>query len=118
MVGLEALEREFENGVDFIRLYDITMGYFGVKNPCDFVIYKYPLQFYLECKSTNENTYNLSKLTQYEDLLEHSRPNLGIRAGILLWFVEHKETYWIDIRHIEGLKKLGYKSINIKNLRS
>ena len=113
----EALIREYDNGVDFIRLYDITMGYAGIKNPCDFVASKQPVKFYIECKSTNENTYNLAKLTQYEDLLEHSRPDVGVRAGIILWFIEHKETYWVDIRHIEGLKKLNIKSVNIKALR-
>lgn len=115
----EALKKLYtEKWLDYIRLYDITMGYSGVKNPCDFVAFKKPIQFYIECKATNENTLNLTRITQYDDLVEHNNPFGGTKAGVIVWFTEHKETYWVDIEYIKNLKMLNYKSINIKNLRA
>ena len=113
----EALDLLRDYNVGYTRLYDVTMGYKGIKNPCDFIVYKKPTEFYVECKSSNENTVNFSRLTQYEDLLERSEID-GIRAGFFIWYVEHKETYWVDVKYVKKLKENNYKSINIKDLRN
>ena len=38
-------------GVSIDRLPDPMAGYAGIKNICDFIVYRYPLQYYIECKS-------------------------------------------------------------------
>lgn len=114
--GFEAIP-----GVSIDRLPDPMAGYAGVKNICDFIVFKSPTQYYIECKSCYGNTMSIhsndpkrkyGNITnnQWEGLLEKSKIP-GVRAGILVWFIDHDETYWIDIRLLQKHRDKGYKSI-------
>ena len=109
-------------GVSIDRLPDPMAGYAGVKNICDFIVYKYPYQVYIECKSCYGNTMSIhsndpkkkyGNITnnQWEGLLDKSKIQ-GVRAGILVWFIDHDETYWIDIRLLQKHRDAGHKSIS------
>lgn len=109
-------------GVSIDRLPDPMAGYAGVKNICDFMVYKYPLQYYIECKSCYGNTMSIhsndpkrkyGNITnnQWEGLLDKSKIK-GVKAGILVWFIDHDVTYWIDIRLLQKHRDAGYKSIS------
>jgi hypothetical protein len=109
-------------GVSIDRLPDPMAGYAGVKNICDFIVYKHPLQYYIECKSCYGNTMSIhsndpkkkyGNITnnQWEGLLEKSQIP-GVKAGILVWFIDHDETYWIDIRLLQRHRDAGHKSIS------
>jgi hypothetical protein len=109
-------------GVSIDRLPDPMAGYAGVKNICDYIVYKYPHQYYIECKSCYGNTFRIhsndpkkkyGNITnnQWEGLLEKSKIP-GVRAGILLWFIDHDTTYWLDIRLLQMHKDAGNKSIH------
>ena len=108
--------------VSIDRLPDPMAGYAGVKNICDYIVYQYPYQFYLECKSCYGNTMSIhsndpkkkyGNITnnQWEGLLEKSKIP-GVRAGILLWFIDHDVTYWLDIRLLQRWRDAGNKSIS------
>lgn len=108
-------------GVSIDRLPDPMAGYAGVKNICDFLVYKYPIQYYVECKScygnrlsihSNDPKKKYGNITnnQWEGLLEKSKIP-GVRAGILVWFIDHDKTYWLDIRLLERYRNEGNKSI-------
>ena len=99
--------------VSLERLPDQMSGYQGSKNVCDFTTYIYPFYYYLECKTTNENTFPLSALTQYDKLLERAG-RLGVRSGVILWFVKHDTVVYVPIKTFEKLKADGKKSVNIK----
>ena len=45
------------------RLYDSVSGYKSVSNISDFIAYRYPFCFYIECKSHEGNTFPFAKLT-------------------------------------------------------
>ena len=47
----EAFEKV--EGVSIDRLHDQTNGFRGSQNICDFIVYKYPHQYYIECKSVH-----------------------------------------------------------------
>jgi hypothetical protein len=107
--------------VSIDRLPDPMAGYAGVKNICDFIVYKQPRQYYIECKSCYGNTMSIhsnnpkkmyGNITnnQWEGLLEKSKIP-GVRAGILVWFIDHDVTYWIDIRLLQKHREAGHKSI-------
>jgi hypothetical protein len=109
-------------GVSIDRLPDPMAGYAGVKNICDFIVFKQPLQYYIECKSCYGNTLSIhsndpkkkyGNITnnQWEGLLEKSKIP-GVRAGILVWFIDWDETYWIDIRLLQKHRLAGHKSIS------
>lgn len=98
---------------DILRLIDSTNGYAKITNPCDFVGYVYPCVYYLECKSTQGNTFPFQRLTQLEKLSK-KRDIIGVNAGVIIWFIDHKKVCWVPIEEFIRLKEENYKSINVK----
>ena len=109
----EIIKRDFNKleQSKITRLYDPVGGYGGISNVCDFIAYKYPYSFYFEAKETQVNTFNLNKLSQYEDLLEYKEIK-GLFAGVLVWFSHKNIITWTSIETVEKLKGIGIKSIN------
>ena len=97
------------------RLYDTTFGYKSISQICDFIGYIEPNIFYLECKSTQGNTFAISKLTQYDKLKEKVGIQ-GVRTGVIIWFYDHSKVIYAPISTITTLIADGKKSINIKML--
>lgn len=113
------VKRDLEKveGVVIIRLYDPVGGYVNVKNLCDFILYRKPNMFCLECKSIKGNTLSYDNISQYDDLVKHSGYD-GVESGVLIWYIEHKEVYWVNAEYMRTQReKLNKKSINIKDLR-
>ena len=102
-------------GVSLDRLPDPMMGYKGIRNICDFIVYRIPYQFYVECKTVKGNTFPLGNITQnqWDGLLEKSKIS-GVKGIVLLWFSEHDTVVALSIEYLDGLRRSGYKSFNIK----
>lgn len=97
------------------RLYDSQSGYLSVKNISDFIMYKEPNIFYIECKSHKGNTFPLANLTQYDKLL--AKVGIpGVRAGVVLWLIERDVVVYLPISFITYLKSNDFKSFNVKML--
>jgi len=113
----EAFEKNPDISID--RLPDPTGGYLGVRNICDFIVYKYPFQLYLECKVQQGNTLNFeSRISdnQWNGLLEKSKIP-GVVAGVLVWFVDHDITTFVPIQELEMLRDgHGQKSLHVNHL--
>lgn len=109
-LGLEALE-----GSTVERFVDQQSGYKGSTNTSDFLMYLFPYAYYIECKTTMSNTYSIASLSQYDKLLS-KRGRKGVRAGVVLWYVNRDKVVYIPISTFEKAKKDGLKSINIKML--
>lgn len=93
------------------RLYDTTNGFKTIANISDFIGYKYPNIFYLECKSHLKNTFPLANLTQYEAL--KTKVGIpGVRAGVVLWFIDHDKIWYVPISTITKMIEDGKKSIH------
>lgn len=100
------------------RFYDPQGGYLGVANCCDFSVYRFPSKFYFECKARAGNTLNFKgdiTPTQWTGLLDRSY-NKGVYAGILVWFIDHDITAFVNIRTLDVARKHGYKSLNVKDI--
>jgi len=110
----EAFEKV--DGVSIDRLHDQTNGFAGSKNICDFIVYKKPYEYYIECKSVHGNTLPFSNITdrQWQGLLEKSQIE-GVFAGIICWWIDLDETWFIPIWVIEDAKREGAKSVNLKH---
>lgn len=102
------------NDVSVIRLIDPQNGFAGVRNICDFIMYRYPYQMFIECKSVHGNTLPFTNITknQWSGMLEQSKID-GCIAGVICWFVDHDKTVFIPIEHLEDLKNRGAKSVNV-----
>lgn len=105
--------------VSIDRLRDASKKLKGVDNPSDFIVYKKPHEIYVECKSHKGNTLPLSCIRdeQWDGLDDKSQIN-GVRAGVIIWFIDHDITVWIDIRELVCWRMLGYKSVNVKDLNN
>ena len=97
------------------RIYDIVSGKKTISNISDFIGFKMPNIFYLECKSTNENTFNFAKLTQYDKLAKKVGIP-GVRTGVIIWFVKHDRILYVPIKTITKMKEDGLKSVNIREI--
>lgn len=106
-----------------LRLFDPQGGQVGISNICDFVVYHYPHQFFIECKSCHGNTlsihtnnpkkkYGAISNTQWEGLLKESYVT-GIIAGVVVWFIDHDETLFLPIQVLQSMRDEGKKSVNI-----
>lgn len=99
-----------------LRLKDDTSHYFGAsKNPCDYVCHVGTKVFMIECKCCYGNTFNFHKLSQY-DLLITYKDVIGVKAGVMLWFIDHDTVMFVPIETIEQMKNDDCKSININKL--
>jgi recombination protein U len=114
----DTLQEQFEklDNLTITRLYDVTMGYYGVNNPCDFIIYRFPNILYLECKAVHGNTLNFKsdiKENQWDKLLEYSKVN-GVNAGIICWYIDWDITVFLPIEYLQYMLENSYKSFNVR----
>ena len=109
------IRKAFEEvpGVSVDRLHDQMTGYKVTSaNICDFIVYKKPYEYYIECKSVHGNTLPFSNITdnQWRGLLEKSKIE-GVKAGIMCWWIDKDVTRFIPIQLLQAEKNLGSKSI-------
>ena len=108
-----------EDGYYFWRLPDQTFGIPGDagSNPCDFFLYKYPDFYAIESKSTINDRFDFSLITQYQhDSLLKISAIEGCHGCVTILYVEHKRAFLLDIRDIKSLEDQGTKSLNIKKI--
>ena len=105
-------------GVSIDRLRDAPRKMKNVDNPSDFIVYKYPHEIYVECKSHKGNTLPFSCIReeQIKGMTEKAKIE-GVKAGVIVWFIDHDLTVWIPINEIVFWRDIGNKSINIKNIQ-
>lgn len=115
--------------VSIDRIPDQVTRYKGSSsNICDFVAYKYPNIFYLECKSVHGNTLSIHSIpkegkdgklhgfygdirdSQWDGLIEKSTIP-GVVAGIFCWWVDQDITLFIPIQLLQLMRENGGKSI-------
>ena len=97
------------------RIYDSVSGYKTISNVSDFIGYNYPNIYYLECKSHLGNTWNFSYFTQY-DKLKTKVGLKGVRAGVVLWMIDHDKVVYLPVSSVTKMMEDGKKSFNIKML--
>lgn len=104
-----------------VRLPDPVMGYLGYRNICDFIVYHYPYQYFIECKSVHGNTlsihsndpkkkYGLITNNQWEGMLKEGCKK-GVIAGVICWWIDRDVTKFIPIQTLQMLRSNGYKSV-------
>lgn len=97
-------------GVSIDRIPDQTMRYKGRKNVSDFIVFRRPREYYIECKTVHGNRLPFANITQFDALLEKS-DIFGVIPGVLCWWVDKDITRWIPIDELAYLKSLGNKSV-------
>lgn len=108
----EIIRKAFETlpDVSIDRIPDQTMRHKDRKNVSDFIVYKKPYQFYVECKTVHGNILPFANITQFDALLNKEKIP-GVRAGVICWWVEKDVTLWLPISWLDALRKAGMKSL-------
>lgn len=106
-----------ELGYSIDRIPDQMNGLYGSKNICDFICFRTPNLYYIESKSTYEDRFDFSLISdyQYENLLKKSKIQ-NVWGLIIVLYISHKRAFILDIRDIDKLIQSGQKSLNIKKL--
>ena len=103
--------------VSIDRLRDAPRKLKGVDNPSDFIVYKYPHEIYVECKSHKGNTLPFSCIREEQFLgLEEKFHIEGVLCGLMIWFIDKDITAWVSIDKVLEHKGRGNKSINVADL--
>ena len=110
--GIVRLAFEKVPDTEVVRFPDQMSGFYGSKNPCDFLVYHKPVLYAIECKATNKPSLPFANISEYQwsELLKMSKIS-GVVAGIMCWFVNADITLFIPIQFLETLKQNGAKSI-------
>jgi len=106
-----------ELGYSIDRIPDQMNGLYGSKNICDFICFHTPNLYYIESKSTYEDRFDFSLISdyQYENLLKKSKIQ-NVWGLIIVLYISYKRAFILDIRDIDKLIQSGQKSLNIKKL--
>lgn len=97
------------------RLIDAMAGYMGVKNVCDFICYKHPEIYLLDCKSSDANTIGFAEIRQYEEMLKYKDIE-GCNVGIVWWSIPNEAVIYVPVQTLEKIKSEGGKSFNYKKM--
>ena len=83
------------------RYKDDTAGFYGVSNPADYRIYKYPYTFLLELKTHKGKTLPVDRIrpNQIKGLAKAVQYR-GIFGGFIINFRELEETYFVPVAKV------------------
>ena len=96
-----------------LRIPDQQSGYIGTSsNVSDFIAFKSPYLYLIECKSTKGNTLPLSNLKQYERLLLY-KDLPYVKIGFIVWWIDKGVTAWVPLHSVTDIKKDNKKSIHV-----
>lgn len=116
-------EKEFKDSVPddcYLERYkDDTSGFYGVSNPGDFRLYKYPVLLILELKSHKGKSLPLSKIreNQLRGMLK-AVTYYGVYGGYLINFRDLEETYFLSAGYVLHFFQCGErKSIPVTYCR-
>ena len=114
-----------EEGYCFYRIKDHMTGFYGSDNPCDFIVYRYPYQCFLESKATWKDRFDLSMVTQNQrkGLLSYSEIN-GVYGVVAVLFASSQRMFIFNASDLFMLDQYGepvlknekIKSFNIKKI--
>lgn len=113
----EWLDRPHD-GYSLDRIKDQMTGFYGSKNICDFTLFKSPFMYYIESKSTWEDSFSFGQITetQYKGLLQKSKIN-HVYGLVIVLFTSYQRAF---VFHIEDIDKYtqdtGKKSLNIRKI--
>lgn len=83
------------------RYKDDTAGFYGVSNPADYRIYKYPYTFLLELKTHKGKSLPIDRIrpNQLKGLAKAVQYR-GIFGGFIINFRELEETYFVPVSKV------------------
>lgn len=119
--------QSFKNAdIPYVRLYDTTNGFSGIKNPCDFIVCDGKHMVMLELKVCHTTTFAMSNVTHYqtEELLKWDDQK-GVIAGLLICYYNESEPvqskiYFIRMivlsQYLQEMKRKSIRVLDAQNI--
>ena len=116
----EKLFREQVEALGDVYCYRILdySNFMGISNPCDTLAYCYPYMFMIEMKTTETPSLPFKNISNYQlkSLLAGNKI-YGVKAGFLIWWVNHDTTKWVPpeviVEHEKKSLRYDYKDNRI-----
>lgn len=101
----KTFEQEFKEcvppGYYLYRLKDDTSGFYGVSNPCDYILFRSPYLFLVELKTHKGKSIPIAKIRPNQiQGMEKATHYEGVYGGFLVNFRELEETYYITVQDV------------------
>lgn len=101
----KTFEQEFKECVPpdyyLYRLKDDTSGFYGVSNPCDYILFRSPYLFLVELKTHKGKSIPIAKIRPNQiQGMEKATHYEGVYGGFLINFRELEETYYITVQDV------------------
>ena len=106
------------DGVSIDRIHDQTTGFKGSSNICDFIVYRYPNQFYIECKTIHDNRLPFSNIPDNQWRMNEKTRIKGVSAGVICWWIDYDKTYYMPIQYLWNLRSDGKKSVSVLDVEN
>lgn len=107
-----------EEGYCIDRINDQLTGMYGSKNISDFTFFKSPNYYYIEAKSTWEDRFPFSMISdyQYDNLLKKSKID-HVYGLVIVLFATYQRAFILNIEDIDKLQKdKDQHSLNINKI--
>lgn len=111
----EEIKKSFPEDFYIERYKDDTAGFYGVSNPADYRLYKYPYTFLLELKTHRGKSLPIDKIRPNQiQGMAGAVLHKGIYGGFIINFRELEETYYITVQDmIRYINSTERKSIPV-----
>lgn len=111
----EEIKKSFPEDFYIERYKDDTAGFYGVSNPADYRLYKYPYTFLLELKTHKGKSLPIDKIRPNQiQGMARAALHKGIYGGFIINFRELEETYYITVQDmIRYINSTERKSIPV-----
>lgn len=92
---------------------------YGSKNICDFICYKYPNEYYIESKSTYEDRFDFSMISdnQLNGVSDKGKIE-GVYGLLIVLFASHQRAFVFHMNDIREALGNNIKSLNIKKIQN
>lgn len=112
----EEIKKSFPQDFYIERYKDDTAGFYGVSNPADYRLYKYPYTFLLELKTHKGKSLPIDKIRPNQiQGMARAVSHKGIYGGFIINFRELEETYYITVQDmIRYINSTERKSIPVE----
>lgn len=107
-----------EEGYSIDRIQDQMSGQFLTsRNICDFTCFKSPNYYYIESKSTYEDRFDFSMITETQLTGLCKKANItNVHGWVIVLFASYHRAFVFNATDIKQQLDNGVKSVNIKKL--
>lgn len=108
----KTFEQEFKSSVPpdyyLYRLKDDTSGFYGVSNPCDYILFRSPNLFLVELKTHKGKSIPFTHIrdNQIQGMYKATQYG-GVYGGFIINFRDLEETYYVTVQDVAEFKQAG-----------